>query len=100
MVRSIFSYGAIIWINGTRKQQNQQLLNRVHRLANVLIRGAMPSSPGAALDVITGNIPITYWLEEEALKGALRLKSLGHWQHPSPGSLQYDSPAIYGPTRN
>ena len=85
MVRPIISYGATIWIDGTRKQHNQQLLNGVQRLANVLITGAMPSTPGVALDVITGNIPIKLWLEEEAAKGALRLKSLGHWQHPPSG---------------
>ena len=42
----------------------------------------MLSTPGVALDVITGNIPITLWLEEESTKGALRLKNLNHWQHP------------------
>ena len=85
MVRPILSYGATIWINGTKTQNNRQLLNGVQRLANVLITGAMPSTPGVALDVITGNIPITLWLEEEAAKGTLRLKSLGHWQHPPSG---------------
>ena len=43
-----------------------------------LITGAMPSTPGVALDVILGNIPITLWLEESA-RGALRLKTLNHW---------------------
>ena len=43
----------------------------------------MPSTPGVVLDVITGNISITLWLEEESAKGALRLKNLNHWQHPS-----------------
>ena len=47
----------------------------------------MPSTPGVALDVITGNIPITLWLEEESAKGALRLKNLNHWQHPPSGKL-------------
>ena len=36
----------------------------------------MPSTPGVALDVITGNIPITLWLEEESAKVALRFKNL------------------------
>ena len=72
MVRPILSYEATIWINGTQTQHNQQLLNGVQGLANVLIAGAMPSTPGAELDVIMGNIPIPYWLEEEAAKGALR----------------------------
>ena len=76
-----------IWLNGTRTQHNEKLLNGVQRLANVLITGAMPSTPGVALDVITGNIPITLWLEEESAKGALRLKNLNHWQHPPSGKL-------------
>ena len=37
--------------------------------------------------MITGNIPITLWLEEESAKGALRLKNLNHWQHPPSGKL-------------
>ena len=53
-----------------------QLLNGIQRLTNVLITGAMPSTPGVALDLITGNIPIKLWLEEEAAKVALRLKVL------------------------
>ena len=87
MVRPVLGYGANIWLNGTRTQHNEKLLNGVQRLANVLITGAMPSTPGVALDVITGNIPITLWLEEESAKGALRLKNLNHWQHPPSGKL-------------
>ena len=68
-------------------QHNGMLLNGVQRLANVLTTGAMPSTPGVAIDVITGNIPITLWLEEESAKGALRLKNLNHWQHPPSGKL-------------
>ena len=82
MVRPVLGYGATIWLNSTRTQQNEKLLNGVQRLANVLITGAMPSTPEVALDVITGKIPITLWLEEESVKGALRLKNLNHWQHP------------------
>ena len=85
VVRPMISYGSNIWINGTLKHHNAQLLNGVQRLANVLITGAMPSTPGVALDKITGTIPIKLWLEEAAAKETLRLKSLGHWQHPPPG---------------
>ena len=42
---------------------------------------------GVALDVITGNIPITLWLEAESAMGDLRLKNLNHWQHPPSGKL-------------
>ena len=85
IVRPMLSYGATILSNGTRKQHNLQLLGGVQRLANVLITGAMPSTPGVALNVITGFIPIKHWLEDEAAKETLRLKSLGHWQHLPPG---------------
>ena len=93
MVRPVLGYGATIWLNGTRTQHNDKLLNGVQRLVNVLITGAMPSTPGVALDVITGNIPITIWLEEESAKGALRLINLNRWQHPpsaSPIESEYD----------
>ena len=65
-----------------RKKHSQVLLNGVQILANVLITGAIPTTPGTALDVITGIIPIAPWLDEEAVKGALKLKSLDHWQYP------------------
>ena len=50
MVRPVLGYGATIWLNGIRTQHNEKLLNGFQRLANVLISGAMPSTPGVALD--------------------------------------------------
>ena len=73
------SYGAVIWINGLKTKQNITLLNSVQRLANILISGALPSSPGNALNKINDIIPIDNWIEEKALKGTLRLKANGHW---------------------
>jgi len=87
IVKPVLSYGATIWINGTKTKHNQDLLNGVQRLANVLITGALPSTPGTALNVITGTPPIKLWLEEEAAKGTIRLKNLGHWQPPPAGKL-------------
>ena len=45
----------------------------------------MPSTPSAALDVITGIPPITGWLNEAASKETLRLKCHGHWEFNPPG---------------
>ena len=73
------SYGAVIWINGLKTKQNITLLNSVQRLANILISGALPLSPGNALNKINDIIPIDNWIEDEALKGTLRLKVNGHW---------------------
>ena len=85
MVKPVLSYGATIWINGTKTKHNQTLLNGVQRLANVIITGALPTTPGTALDVITGSPPLHLWLSEEAAKGALRLRDLGHWLPPPAG---------------
>ena len=113
-----------IWINGTKNKHNQTLLNGVQRLANVVITGALPTTPETALDVITGSPPLLtmrawpvarsifdaplvlpyvreanegttswitplqvhlLWLSEEAAKGALRLRDLGHWLPPPAG---------------
>ena len=85
MVKPVLSYGATIWINGTKIKHNQTLLNGVQRLANVIITGALPTTQGTALDVITGTPPLHLWLSEEAAKGALRLRDLGHWLPPPAG---------------
>ena len=73
VVRPSLSYGAVIWINGLKTAYS------VQRLANILISGALPSSPGNALNKINDIIPIDNSIEEEALKGTLRLKANGHW---------------------
>ena len=67
VVRPSLSYGAVIWINGLKTKHNITLLNSVQRLANILISGALLSSPGNALNKINDIIPIDNWIEEEAL---------------------------------
>ena len=92
IVRPRISYAAAIWINGTKTTNNQKQLEGVQRLATKLISGGMPSTPKTALDKITNVTPILLWLEEEAIKGALRLQTGNHWDHeppiPSRGKLQ------------
>ena len=79
VVRPSLSYGAVIWINGLKTKENITLLNSVQRPANILISEAPPSSPGNALNKINDIIPIENWIEEEALKGTLRLKEKSYW---------------------
>ena len=80
IVRPCLSYGAMIWINGIKTKRNLARLGSVQRLGNILITGAMPSTPSTALDKITGIIPIEKWLEEEAAKASLRQRIGGHWE--------------------
>ena len=83
VVRPRVSYGAVIWIYGLKTTQNVTRLSleqcSAFSLANILISGALPSSPQIALNKINDIIPIDNWIATEALKGALRLKANGHW---------------------
>ena len=79
LVRPTLTYAAMTWINGLYKQQNLAKLKSVQRLANILITGALPSSPGDPLNMITNTIPIDLCIEEEAALGLLRLKSNNQW---------------------
>ena len=79
LVRPCLTYAAMTWINGLTKQQNLTKLKSVQRLANILITGALPSSPGDPLNMITNMIPIDLCIEEEAALGLLRLKSNNQW---------------------
>ena len=79
LVRPTITYAAMTWINGLYKQQNLAKLKSVQRLANILITGALPSSPGEPLNMITNMNPIDLCIEEEAALGLLRLKSNNQW---------------------
>ena len=67
VVRPSISYGAVIWINGLKTKQNITLLNNVQRLANILISGDLPYSPGNALNRET-NILFSYLLQQYKIK--------------------------------
>jgi hypothetical protein len=48
VVRPALTYAATIWFNGLYKTNNLALLKGVQQLGNILITGALPSSPGTA----------------------------------------------------
>ena len=79
LVRPVLSYGAIIWENNLTVLSKTSI-ERVHRLALLMITGAVPSTPTATLEVITGLEPIDLYLKKMALKTRVRTKS----QLPSP----------------
>ena len=73
MVRPILSYAACIWYGAVRGRK-VDALNRVQRLACLSITAAYPSSPTAALELLTGLTPIDLHLGYEAASGALRIR--------------------------
>ena len=60
-------------------KHNLTIISSVQRLGDIFITGGLPSTPRTVLTIIIRIIPIDLVIEEEAAKGALRLKSNNHW---------------------
>ena len=83
-IRSILSYGSLVWVNAIHKKHNQNALAKVERLALLMTSGAMPSTPTTALNQLTITTFITNYIEGEAAKALLRVKAAGHLTHENP----------------
>ncbi|XP_073989597.1 uncharacterized protein [Rhodnius prolixus] len=79
VVRPILAYGCIVWLNATRQKTLCNGLQRVQRLACLLITGALQSTPTAALEFMLRLPPLDIFLRGEALMAARRLESVGTW---------------------
>jgi len=74
------SYGAIVWAHKAISNQSlATLLNRVHRVALLLITGAFSSTSSTALEIITGILPLDLSIKLLAVDTSVRLKTTGHW---------------------
>lgn len=79
VVRPILAYSSVVWVNALNTQTNTNKLERVQRLALLMITGAMPSTSSINLNKLT-NIPdIVTYLKGEAAKGASRLQAYEDW---------------------
>jgi ribonuclease HI len=79
VIRPTILYGAVIWWGAVETQAAQDALGRVQRLACLCITGAMSTTPTAALEVITGLLPLDLQVKAEAMKTYHRLRRLGLW---------------------
>ena len=72
VVRPILTYAAWIWWKKAEQITTQKKLNKLQRLACLLITGAMKTCPTAAMEVIIGITPLHIHIEAEAARGALK----------------------------
>jgi ribonuclease HI len=79
VVRPIILYGAVVWWGRTDTGDAQARLGRVQRLACLCITGAMSTTSTAALEVVTGLVPLDIKVKSEAMKTCHRLCRLGLW---------------------
>jgi ribonuclease HI len=84
IVRPIISYAAIIWWPRIELKVGENALNKLQRTACLAITGATTSCPTAAMQVLLNLPPLPMYIESEAAKWALRIKSSGNLK---PGDL-------------
>lgn len=72
VVRPIITYAAWIWWTKVEQKKAEVKLNKIQRLACLLITGAMRSAPTGALEALIGLTPIQIHIKEVAAKSALR----------------------------
>ncbi len=89
MVLPVVTYACLSWLNGAQTARNQQKLTKMQRRACMLITSAYPGTPTAALEVLSGLLPMDLILTEEAILASTRLEKAGAWTrvktHIGPG---------------
>lgn len=73
------TYGAIVWWNSAQKKTKAATLNRVQRIALLMVTGAMRSTPTDTLNAIFNLDSLKLKLMETALMTHHRLKKTGNW---------------------
>ena len=79
MVRPIMTYACISWIGGVHKKYLEAHLNKVQRLALLMISSAFPSTPTGALEMLMGIMPIKEFITAEAVRASYRIDRAGLW---------------------
>lgn len=79
IIRPMLSYGVIAWIRSTRIATHMKPLERVQRMACLMITAAFPGTATASMEMILGIPPLDIYLETEAVKTAIRLQIHGTW---------------------
>ena len=75
------TYSAFVWIHKAEETVKiREMLNKVQRLANIMITGAIFTTPNETLNIMAGNRPIVQQLKLAAVKTAIRLDTNKDWQ--------------------
>ncbi|CAL8127771.1 unnamed protein product [Orchesella dallaii] len=79
VVRPALTYGSVAWVTAVDKVSNIKYLEKVQRLALLLITGALSSTPTRALEALVGVLPIRVQVRATALTTMHRLWHSGAW---------------------
>ena len=73
-------HGALVWWHKARLKTNKRELDKVQRLAMLMVTGAMRSTPTMALETMLGLNPLDLEIKKRATEQWFKLKSTGLWK--------------------
>ena len=78
VVRPRLTYGAIVWNQAAKSNKMKKELNKINRLACLMLTPTTRSTPQATLELAYGIPPLHIYLEETATKSFVRLDKQLH----------------------
>ena len=80
-VRPILAYGALVWASCLERTKIITTLQKVQRMACLMMTRAMRSTPTARMETVMGLVPVDCYMKKEALLVSIRLRTGGQWKH-------------------
>ncbi len=77
VIRPALAYAAVVWWMGAQRVDMTRRLSKIQRMACLYITGAMGTTPTAALEVLCGLLPLSLYVQTEAMKTAYRFNQTG-----------------------
>ena len=94
IVRSMFTYGALVWAKIVASSEARRKLRKLQRLALTAMGHFCRSTPTAGLEVITFTTPLWIHIQQEAAMAFLRTKNLTKLQRKA--VMSFNSPKKMG----
>ncbi|KAM8702706.1 hypothetical protein ACLKA7_000836 [Drosophila subpalustris] len=79
IIRPILLYGILVWWPALSKQSIKKQINKVQRMAEICITGALNTTPNDALDAILNFPPIQLTSQAVATLAAIRIRDTDNW---------------------
>ena len=79
--RQSLTYAAVVWWPKMKLKTASRKLEYLHRIACLLITGALRTTPTKALEIIVDLLPLPIYIMQTAMLACLRLRASHQWVH-------------------
>ena len=79
VIRPMIAYSAVVWWPRVTYSTIAKQLEHIQRLACLYITGAIRTTPTAAMELITGLVPLPVFIKQEAMASCYRLRVSSQW---------------------